>query len=290
MEANMFAITGITGKVGGAVARNLLAQGHKVKAVVRNAEKAQPWIAQGCEAAIASVDDTAGLTAAFRGTEGVFLLTPPDYDPEPGFPQTHLAAAAIQRAIEAGRPGKVVFLSTVGAQVAELNLLNNSTITEEMLRTTSAPVALLRAAWFMENAAWDVETARKGAIQSFLQPLDHPIPMVATADIAQTATGLLQESWKGVRAVELEARRRYSARDLAAAFSAVLGAPVRVDAVARNTWETIFREQGMKNPLPRMRMLDGFNQGWIDFERQGTEHRTGTVEIETVLRGLVTQG
>ena len=28
----------------------------------------------------------------------------------------------------------------------------------------------------------------------------------------------------------------------------------------------------------------------IDFERQGTEHRTGTVEIETVLRGLVTQG
>jgi NAD(P)H dehydrogenase (quinone) len=290
MEANMFAITGITGKVGGGVARNLLAQGHKVKAVVRNAEKAQPWIAQGCEVAIASVDDAAALTAAFRGTEGVFLMTPPDYDPEPGFPQTHRAAAAIRHAIEAGRPGKVVFLSTVGAQVAELNLLNNSTITEEVLRTTSAPVALLRAAWFMENAAWDVEAARKGAIQSFLEPLDHPIPMVATADIAQTATDLLQEPWKGVRVVELEARRRYSARDLAAAFSAVLGTPVLVDVVARNTWETIFREQGMKNPLPRMRMLDGFNQGWIDFERQGAEHRTGTVEIESVLRELVAQG
>ncbi|HXP10361.1 MAG TPA: NAD(P)H-binding protein [Acidobacteriaceae bacterium] len=238
----MFAITGITGKVGGGVARNLLARGHKVRAVVRHAEKAQPWIAQGCEAAIASVDDAAALTAAFRGTEGVFLMTPPDYDPEPGFPQTHAAAAAIQRAMEAGRPGKVVFLSTVGAQVAELNLLNNSTITEEMLRTTSAPVALLRAAWFMENAAWDVEAARKGAIQSFLQPLDHPIPMVATADIAQTATDLLQESWKGVRVVELEGPRPYSARDLAAAFSAVLGTPVLTDVVARNIWETVFRE------------------------------------------------
>jgi len=22
----------------------------------------------------------------------------------------------------------------------------------------------------------------------------------------------------------------------------------------------------MKNPIPRIRMLDGFNQGWIDFE------------------------
>ena len=286
----MFAITGITGKVGGGVARNLLARGHKVRAVVRNAEKAQPWIAQGCEVAIASVDDAAALTAAFRGTEGVFLMTPPDYDPEPGFPQTHLAAAAIQRAIEAGRPDKVVFLSTVGAQVAELNLLNNSTITEEMLRTTSAPVALLRAAWFMENAVWDVEAARKGAIQSFLQPLDHSIPMVATADIAQTATDLLREHWNGVRVVELEGPRPYSARDLAAAFSAVLGTPVLTDVVARNAWEALFREQGMKNPLPRMRMLDGFNQGWIDFERKGAEHRTGTVEIETVLRDLVARG
>ena len=286
----MFAITGITGKVGGGVARNLLAQGHKVRAIVRNAEKAQPWVAQGCEVAIASVEDAAALTAAFRGTEGVFLMTPPDYDPEPGFPQTRLAATAIHHAIEAGRPAKVVFLSTVGAQVAELNLLNNSTITEEMLRTTSAPVALLRAAWFMENAVWDVEAARKGAIQSFLQPLDHSIPMVATADIAQTATDLLREHWNGVRVVELEGPRPYSARDLAAAFSAVLGTPILTDVVARNTWEALFREQGMKNPLPRMRMLDGFNQGWIDFEHQGAEHRTGTVEIETVLRDLVARG
>ena len=35
----MFAITGVTGKVGGAVARSLLAQGHNVRAIVRDAEK-----------------------------------------------------------------------------------------------------------------------------------------------------------------------------------------------------------------------------------------------------------
>jgi NAD(P)H dehydrogenase (quinone) len=290
MEANMFAITGITGKVGGGVARNLLDQGHKVKAVMRNAEKAQPWIAQGCEVAIASVEDATALTAAFRDTEAVFLMTPPEYDPEPGFPQTRLAAAAIQQAIEAGRPGKVVFLSTVGAQVPEPNLLNNSKITEEMLRTTSVPVALLRAAWFMENAAWDVEAARKGAIQSFLQPLDHSIPMVATADIAQTATDLLKERWKGVRVVELEGPRRYSADDLATGFSAILGRPVLSEVVARDTWESIFRAEGMKHPMPRMRMLDGFNEGWIDFERQGAEQRTGKVELEKVLRQLVARG
>ena len=29
------------------------------------------------------------------------------------------------------------------------------------------------------------------------------------------------------------------------------------------------------NPSPRIRMVDGFNEGWIDFERAG-EHREGT--------------
>jgi uncharacterized protein YbjT (DUF2867 family) len=285
----MFAIVGITGKVGGAVARNLLAQGHQVRAIVRDAEKGRPWAAQGCEVAIASVEDAAALTEAFRGTEGVFLMTPPDFDPEPGFPKTHEAAAAIRQAIDRTRPGKVVLLSTVGAHVAEPNLLNNSGITEEMLRSAPVPVAFLRPAWFMENAAWDVEPARGGAIQTFLQPLDHPIPMVATTDIAQVATELLNETWTGIRIVELEGPRRYSANDIAAGFSAVLGRPVRVDAIPRSTWEQLFRSQGAKNPTPRIRMIDGFNEGWIDFESEAAKVRKGNTPLETVLAALVAQ-
>jgi uncharacterized protein YbjT (DUF2867 family) len=283
----MFAITGVTGKVGGAVARSLLAQGHKVRAVVRDAEKGRSWSAQGYEIAIASVEDATGLTKAFHGVEGVFLMTPPNYDPEPGFPETHKAAAAIRQAIETSRPGKVVFLSTVGAHVAEQNLLTNSKITEDLLRTSSIPIALLRAAWFMENAAWDVEAARKGVIPSFLQPLDHRIPMVAAADIARTATELLGETWTGVRTVELEGPRRYSANDIAAGLGAALERPVRAEAVPHDEWETLFRSQGMKYPTPRIRMIDGFNEGWIDFESGEANSRKERTTLETVLRSLV---
>ena len=283
----MFAITGVTGKVGGAVARNLLAQGHKVRAVVRDAEKGRSWSAQGCEIAIASVEDATELTKAFQGVEGVFLMTPPNYDPEPGFPETHKAAAAIRQAIETSRPRKVVFLSTVGAHVAEQNLLTNSKITEDLLRTSSIPIALLRAAWFMENAAWDVEAARKGVIPSFLQPLDHRIPMVAAADIARTATELLGETWTGVRTVELEGPRRYSANDIAAGLGAALERPVRAEAVPHDEWETLFRSQGMKYPTPRIRMIDGFNEGWIDFESGEANSRKERTTLETVLRSLV---
>lgn len=40
----------------------------------------------------------------------------------------------------------------------------------------------------------------------------------------------------------------------------------------------------MKNPFPRMQMLDGFNEGWIRFEGDA---RKGSVGIEMVLRALV---
>ena len=283
----MVAVTGITGKVGSRVARSLLAQGQTVRAIVRSREKGDEWAALGCDVSIASIDDAAAMTEAFCGVEGVFLMTPPNYDPEPGFPDTQQNAAAIRAAIEESRPAKVVFLSTVGAQAIEPNLLNNSGVTEAMLRTVSVPVVFLRAAWFMENASWDVESAKTGVVHSFLQPLDHRIPMVATEDIAQTAFELLGESWKGVRIVELEGPERYSATDVAAALGNALNTPVRNEVVPRSSWEELFRSQGVKNPLPRMRMLDGFNEGWIDFESGPEGSRKGRTTLEVALRSLV---
>jgi NAD(P)H dehydrogenase (quinone) len=286
----MYAVTGITGKVGSAVARTLLDAGLPVRAVVRDADKGKVWADRGCEVAIASITDVDKLTKALSGVDGVFLMTPPDYDPEPGFPLTHQGVAAVRAAVAAARPGKLVFLSTVGAQVEEFSLLNNSKITEEGLRTLPIPVAFVRAAWFMENAAWDVEAAKAGVVPCFLQPLDHSIPMVAAADIGSTAAAVLRESWTGTRIVELEGPRRYSANDIATGFAAALGHPVRMDPVPRETWEDLFRSQGMKHPLPRIRMVDGFNEGWIDFEGGAAEHRRGCIPLEAVLKDLVAGG
>jgi len=285
----MIAVTGITGKVGSQVARGLLAQGQAVRAVVRSRAKGDEWAALGCDVFVASIDDAEAMTEAFRGVDGVFLMTPPNYDPEPGFPDTQRNSVAIRTAIEEGRPGKVVFLSTVGAQVTEPNLLNNSGMTEAMLRTVPIPVAFLRAAWFMENAAWDIESAKSGVVHSFLQPLDHRIPMVATEDIAQTAVELLGQSWNGVRIVELEGPERYSSNDVAAALASALHTPVRNEIVPRSTWEELFRSQGVKNPLPRIRMVDGFNEGWIDFESGQHGSRKAGTTLQAALQALVSE-
>jgi NAD(P)H dehydrogenase (quinone) len=284
-----FAITGITGKVGGSVADHLLRKELPVRAVVRSEEKGRPWRERGCEVAVAADSaDASALARAFANTRGVFLMNPPNYDAAPDFSDVRRFVETAATVIAQARPGRIVLLSTVGAQATEFNLLNWAGFFESMLRESGVPVALLRAAWFMENAAWDVAAARQGRIASYLQPPGRAIEMVATADIGRVAAELLRgEQWNGTRIVELGGPRRYSPEDVAAGFATVLGHRVEVTTVPRDTWETRFRAEGMRHPQGRIRMLDGFNEGWIDFEGgAGTEQVRGTVTLEEVLRQL----
>lgn len=287
----MFAITGITGQVGGVVARLLLASGHDVRAVVRDAAKGEAWAKEGCEVAVADVNDQHALQHAFERTEGVFVLLPPTFDPTPGFPEARKAIASLRAALAAARPKKVVVLSTIGAQATQPNLLNQLQIMEQELGTLPMPVAFLRAAWFIENAAWDIAPAREtGVVPSFLQPLDKLVPMVATADIGRVAADLLRETWTGRRVIELEGTQRVSPDMIAASLGRLLGRDVRMNIVPRDTWEDLFRSQGMTNPLPRMQMIDGFNEEWICFEGGQNEVRRGRVPLDTVLQSLIEKG
>ena len=284
----MFAVTGITGNVGGEVARNLLAAGQPVRGVVRETRKGEAWAARGCDLVQADINDAAGLTAAFKGTAGVFVLVPPNFDPSPDFREARAVAATLRSAIDAARPGGVVYLSTIGAQATRSNLLTQHSIIEQVLGELKIPICFLRPAWFMENSIWDVAPAAKnGVFPSFLQPLDKPVPMVATADIGRVAAELIQTTWSGRSVVELEGPRRVSPEQIAATFADLLGRPVRVDAVPRETWEPLFQSQGMKNPAPRIQMLDGFNEGWIEFESGEAGSRKGKVELRTVLQRLI---
>jgi NAD(P)H dehydrogenase (quinone) len=284
----MFAVTGITGNVGGEVAGNLLAAGQPVRGVVRETRKGETWATRGCELVEADINDAATLTAAFKGAAGVFVLVPPNFDPSPDFREAHAVAAALRSAIDAARPNRVVYLSTIGAQATRSNLLTQHSIIEQVLGSLSIPICFLRPGWFMENASWDVTpVARNGVFPSFLQPLDKPVPMVATADIGRVAAELIQTTWSGRCVVELEGPHRVSPEEIAVTLADLLGRPVRTEAVPRETWESLFQSQGMKNPAPRIQMLDGFNEGWIEFESGEAGSRKGRVELRTVLQRLI---
>jgi NAD(P)H dehydrogenase (quinone) len=283
----MIAITGVTGRIGGQLAERLLAGGVAVRAVVRDSRKGDPWKSKGCEVAVAELTDTKALTDAFKGAEAVFVLPPPIFDPQPAFAEAYTAMTAVRDAVRHAKVDRVLYLSTIGAQARQTNLLTQHTVGESIFGELATRVTFLRPAWFLENTLWDIASARdKGVIHSFLQPIDKPIPMVGINDISRLAAELIQEHWDGHRVVELEGPSRVSPAKLGQLLTELLGRSVEVRAVPRESWETLFLEQGMANPYPRIRMLDGLNEGWIKFDGSNGS-RKGDTTAEDVLRQLI---
>src|SRR3977135_2295025 len=175
----MYAISGITGKVGGAVARSLLAERLPVRAVLRDEAKAAEWRTRGCDIALAEMDDAASLISAFRGAEAVFILPPSEFDPEPGFPEAKRVIAAVTAALAQAPRGAAGVFATIGADAPHENLLTQRTLMEQSLEEIGLPVTFLRPGWFMENALWDVPSARdEGGLRRCLQPAAKVVPMV----------------------------------------------------------------------------------------------------------------
>jgi uncharacterized protein YbjT (DUF2867 family) len=162
---------------------------------------------------------------------------------------------------------------------------------EQALSAIEIPMTFLRPGWFMENVLWDVSSARdSGILQTDLQPADKTFPMVATRDVGRLGARLLRQNWRGTRVVELEGPIRVSPNDIAEAFAQSVKRAVHVEAVPRTAWEDLFRSQGMRNPLPRMRMLDGFNEGWIEFRDRGRSAVKGSTPLVDVIASLIAGG
>jgi NAD(P)H dehydrogenase (quinone) len=290
----MYAVMGITGKVGGAVARTLLAKGEKVRGIVRDPEKAADWRKQGVELFKADYDDVDALTAAFTGVAGVFVMVPPNFAPAPGFAETKATLKVLHEALLRALPAKAVYLSSIGAeQDSGLGLITSSHLLEETLGDLPFSHAFLRAAWFIENSAGDVASARnEGKIWFQLHPLDRKFPLVATVDIGKVGAETLTQSWTGIRHIEVAGPEGYSPLDIADAFADAVGRPVEAIAVPRAEWETLWVSQGMPEgrTAPRAEMVDGFNSGWIHFGVSGTEHVEGGTTLREVIPQLVTRG
>jgi hypothetical protein len=56
--------------------------------------------------------------------------------------------------------------------------------------------------------------------------------------------------------------------------------------IPHQEWEALFRAQGIRNPIPRVRMLDGFNEGWIDFRAKDDNRLKGNTSAAEVIASL----
>ena len=277
-------VAGITGHVGGAAARQLLAGGHTVRTLARDPQKAAAWAEQGVDVRTGDFTDAAAVAAALAGVGGAFLLLPPTPAPAPGFPEARAVIASFGEALRQARPPRVVLLSSIGSEQASgLGTITTTHLMEEALGDLPVPTAFVRAGSFLENYTAGLHpAAATGVYYSFLQPTDRPVPMIATADIGRVVAQLLVGGWSGRKIVELGSP--VSPDDLARAMGEVLGRPVTAQAVPRERWTATFESFGMPPGTtgPYEEMIDGFNSGWIHFGVPGTEPIAGTVTAAQV--------
>ena len=282
----MFLVTGTTGHVGGAAAKNLLAMGKQVRALVRDKAKAAAWEAQGVELVQGDWNDVEALTAALAGVEGAYVMMPPVQTPSPGFPEAKQVVANYVEALRKQPVAKVVALSSIGSEKTErLGLITGTSLMERGLERLDMPVAFVRAGSFMENFLYGLQSGMGGVLPTMYTPTDRAVPMIATTDIGAEVAKLLTTEWTGKRVIELGSL--LSPDGLAAELGAVLGVPVKAVGVPREQWAGVLEHMGLPkgSTWAYEEMLESFNSGWIAFGVEGTEKVPGRTRAREVFAG-----
>jgi len=224
----MFVVTGATGNTGSAVALHLLAEGKKVRAIGRSAQRLQALAKIGGEPFTADLTDTAALTQAFRGAEGVYVMIPPN----PGAPRTReyqrSITESIASALENSRVQHAVTLSSIGADKAEGTgpVLGLHDLEQRLNRIAGLNVLHLRAGYFMENVLLQLGVLHEtGVMIGALDP-DLRLPMIAAHDIGDAAAqALLKGHYGPHESRELFGPEDISKRQVAALIGAAIGKP-----------------------------------------------------------------
>jgi uncharacterized protein YbjT (DUF2867 family) len=201
----MFLVMGITGKVGGATAEHLLAHGKKIRALVRNREKAAHWANRGVELLDGDWNDAAAIARALKGVEGAFVMLPAVWAPSPDYREAKGVIANYVEALARAEPPRVVALSSMGAnRTSGLGMITALSLLERGFRDLTSPIAFVRAGGFFENFLYGLQVAQGGTLPVYYNPTNRKSAMVATNDIgAEVATLLTGPAWSGHRVVEL---------------------------------------------------------------------------------------
>ena len=280
----MFLVVGVTGKVGGATARHLLAQGKKVRALVRNRAKAASWADQGVELIDGDWNNAATIERALEGVDGAFVMLPAVWAPSPDFKEARGVIANYVEVLTKAPPPRVVALSSMGAnRTSGLGMITALSLLEQDFRDLASPVAVVRAGGFFENFLYGLHVAQGGTLPVYYTPTNRKSTMVAANDIgAEVATLLIGPAWLGSRIIELGSM--VSADEVAAQLGEVMQRDVKAFAVPRAGWPAAFEQLGIPKGQtgPAEAMFEAVNAGWMDLGVKDTEHVAGTTSARDV--------
>jgi uncharacterized protein YbjT (DUF2867 family) len=264
---SLFAVAGATGHTGSVVAHELLAAGHKVRAIVRSADKAKKLAALGAELVLGELTDASLLTRALRGADGAFLLQPPPPHDSPDVrAYQERVTQAESAAVNESGIRHVVLLSSWGAEkAAGTGPIVGLHGLEEALKKTRAIVTILRAGSFTENLLSMLGAAQHQSILPTFFPPEFKVSNIATRDIAAVAVRSLLSPSAKTEVVYVLGAHEYSAIDQAAYLSKKLGKEVKLLNVPLSGASAAIQQGGMGASMANLlqEMYEGASKGLL---------------------------
>jgi uncharacterized protein YbjT (DUF2867 family) len=215
-------VTGATGKTGGAVATQLLAEGWPVRAVVRQRDARSERLARlGAEIAVADVFDPEQLLDAMRGTHRAYYVPP--MHPH----MLHSAVAFADAAREAGIE-HVVQMSQWTSSPNHPAILTRQTWLADRLFAAIPGVAhtIVNPGMFADNFLRTLDMAAHLGLFPVLTGTSKSAP-VSNEDIARVVVAILTDrDGHDGKSYRPTGPKLLSGREMAAAVSSVLGKSV----------------------------------------------------------------
>jgi uncharacterized protein YbjT (DUF2867 family) len=224
----MYVLLGSNGTITSKLATFLLAQGNAVRVIGRNAPSLGGLKAAGADIAIGNLAEPSFLAEAFTGATAVYTMLPTDYsEPDLASAQNQLGNT-IAHAITKSAVKRIVNLSSIGAHRSAGTGLIVALYRQEQRLNALAGVDVLhvRAGYFFENHLLAIPMVQTVGVYADMTAPDAPLPMVATADIAQVvARELRTPSGHAKRVLHLRAPQLYTMRQSTALLGAAIDKP-----------------------------------------------------------------
>ena len=219
----IYLITGATGNVGSLVVERLIARGDRPRVFARDPEKTRARYGDQVDVFVGDLADAATLKPALTEADAFMLVNS----------GSELAArdeAAAQVAIAAGVK-HLVKLSSYDAREQNIGTGVWHAQGESAIRDAGIPFTFVQPSGFMSNALfWARSIEAEGVVRTCTA--DGKIPFIHSQDIADVTTAALTSGAYDGKSLPITGPEALSYAEMTAKIGAVIGKPVRYQAIS----------------------------------------------------------